>query len=628
MKLILALVFILISNLVLAQTNIQWQKVELEEKIQNKIRTNLRNILEPNQYFIEVEVLINEPGMPNFDDLKKKGAKVSDIKFDDSKGDYIAFSKVGLEVPVVDDLFDDHQQKLKEMYRFQESFDLFKNITDVKVNVFTSDLLTPEQVQFAKTVVDNLKFPVGDIKPKVNFSSVKIEKKKEDLKDLSLPAKKPEVEKEKPLTMKDILDFVSRFGNAFGLILATVLFGVISFMLLKKWELINKPHQEAAKEEPKEEEKTEEETAAEIESSEEKMYALSSEENFARFRHFSQTSPSEAIILLKGWINEANEQSLSAIKAVAQQLTDEELVTLFKGLNDTEREQWKEHLDEFMDGKSLAIANKFVCEEVVRTMIDPGKVNDLDVIDLVLNLSLDVACKFVVEKPENGKILMNLLNPQMISKILNRLNESDANNIMMKSMDFDFAEVTDNFLHFKVELKAYMELQKRKPFNSKILQMVADFNPLKEILLYSYLGKSGMYDEMTLVAKQFLPFACIPLLPKDLLKDIMQSYPMAKKVQVLAVCESDLKAILTNAFAVEGSSARQMLDLEFDNISGNASTLSKFQAQKDTILKEFVQFCRDFVLTNKEYEQDISVLVGEWVRTMQSEEKANLKLVS
>jgi hypothetical protein len=628
MKLIIPIVFILFSNIVFAQTNIQWQKVELEEKIQNKIRTNLRNILEPSQYFLEVEVLINEPGMPNFDDLKKKGAKVSDIKFDDSQGDYIAFSKIGLEVPVVEELFDEHQQKLKEMYRFQESFDLFKNITDVKVNVFTSDLLTPEQVQFAKTVVDNLKFPVGDIKPKVNFASVKIEKKKEEPKALDQPVKKPEVEKEKPLTMKDILDFVSRFGNAFGLILATILFGVISFMLLKKWELINKPEQQGTKAESKEDKTEEEAAAAENESAEDKMYALSSEENFARFRHFTQTSPSEAIILLKSWINEANEQSLSAIKAVAQQLTDEELVSLFKGLNDSEREKWKDHLDEFMDGKTLAIANKFVCEEVVRTMIDPGKVNDLDVIDLVLNLSLDVACKFVVEKPESGKVLMNLLNPQMISKILNRLNESDANNIMMKSMDFDFAEVTDNFSQFKVELKSYMELQKRKPFNSKILQMVSDFNPLKEILLYSYLGKSGMYDEMTSVAKQFLPFACIPLLSKELLKDIMQSYPMAKKVQVLTVCEEELKEVLINAFAVEGSSARQMLDLEFDNITGNASALSKVEAQKDTILKDFVQFCRDFVNSNKQYEQDIEVLISEWVRTMQSEEKANLKLVS
>ena len=167
MKLIFTFFVFLISLTALAQTPLSWQKVELEDKILIKVKSNLGNVLDTNKFMVEVEAKVNDPGMPNFEDIVKKGSKVSDVKFDDSKGDYIAFSKVGLEIPVVEDFHKDNQQKLKEMYRYSEAFDLFKNLEDVKINVFLSDMLKPGEVEIAKNVVNNLKFPLGEIKPKL-----------------------------------------------------------------------------------------------------------------------------------------------------------------------------------------------------------------------------------------------------------------------------------------------------------------------------------------------------------------------------------------------------------------------------------------------------------------------------
>lgn len=628
MKLLISLVLILQMFYLnaIAQTPLHWQEVELEEKIINKVKNNLRNIIEPNQFFVEVDITFNDPGMPNFDDLKKKGAKVSDIRFDDSKGDYIAFSKVGLEVPVVEDFHNDNQQKLKEMYRYQESFDLFKNIDDLKVNVFLSDLLAPEQVEFVKNVVNNLKFPVGDVKPKINFNTVKIEKKKEEPKLPEMP--KPKKEVEDKLTMKDILNFASRFGNAIGLILATILFGIIAWQLLKKYEQIKKNLADAQKkveEENKPDEKAEEAVAEAVE--EVPAYMLSSQENFARLRNFMENSHQEAMIMIKSWINDPTAENQQALKAMAQQFTDEELMSIFKGLNDTERERWKDHLDHFLDDKTLAEANLHISEEVVRTMIDPGKVKDIEVIDLVLNLSLDLACKFVVEKPASGKVLMNLLNPHMISKILNRLDEEDANEVIINSMDFDYNEVNDNFASFRQELGDFIGTQKRRPFNNKIIQMVSDFNPLKENLLYSYLAKSGMFDEMFSVAKQFIPFECMKVMPKEMMKEIMQSYPMNKKVQILSVLDEEFREYLLNSFAESGSSARQMIDMEFENLNSDKGSVARLQLQKDSIIKEYVMFVRDYVAVNKQAQQDLEPVISEWLHAAYKS-KSDLKLVA
>ena len=622
----LLIMILILCGSAFAQTALEWQKVELEEKILHKIKSNLRNIIEPHQFFVEVDLTFNDPGMPNFDDLKKKGSKVSDVRFDDSKGDYIAFSKVGLEVPVVEDMYNENQQKLKEMYRYQESFALFKNNEDVKITVFLSDLLSDDQVEFVKNVVNNLKFPVGDIKPKIVYTSLKLEKKKELPKtDQQAKAKAEEKKKDDKLTLKDILEFISRFGNAIGLITATILFGLIAYYLLKKWEEIKKNLAKKPEEEKKPEEAVavvEEVTVPEI-----PAYMLSSQENIARLRHFIETSNYESMVMVKNWINDPTLSNQMALRAVAQQFSDEELVNIFKSLNDQERDKWKDHLDHFLDDQQLAEANQYISEEVIRTMIDPGKIKEIEVIDLVLNLSLDLACKFVVEKPAQGKVLMNLLNPQTISKIINRLDEAQADKVILNSMTFDFNEVNDNYKSFSADLNEFILNQKRRPFNQKIVQMVSDFNPLKEGLLYTYLAKSGMYEEMLNVAKQFIPFDCVQLLPKEVLKEIMQTYPMNKKVQLLTVCDLDLKETLMNAFADQGSTARQMIDMEFNNLNADKVGLTRLQMQKDGVLKEFIAFVRSYVMANKQVQQDIEPVVKEWIESSYKQ-KPELKLVS
>ncbi len=627
MKLIFTLLVFLISLSALAQTPLSWQKVELEDKILIKVKSNLGNVLETNQFLVEVEAKVNDPGMPNFEDIVKKGSKVSDVKFDDSKGDYIAFSKVGLEIPVVEDFHKDNQQKLKEMYRYSEAFDLFKNLEDVSINVYLSDLLKPGEVEIAKNVVNNLKFPLGEIKPKINFSTIKLEEKK--LPPVALDDAKKKEKPEDKLTLKDILDFVSRFGNALGLIFATIILGVSAWLLMKKYFQLKKDHVDAAKAEEKaaEEVVVPEVPVEEILPEPVPQFMLSSQENFERLRNFLKTQPKDGMVMIKNWINSANENNQMALRAVAQQLTDEELISLFGGLNDHEREIWSSNLDKFMDDENLAHANQYISEEVVRTMIDPGKLKDIELIDLVIGLPLDIACRYVVERPESGKVFMNLITPQQITKILNRLPEKDANTVLANSLDFDFVGVQDDFAGFKKDLKDFIAIQKQRPFNSKIMQMMGDFNPLKESLLYSFLAKSGLQDEMLKTAKANIPFDCISRLPKEIIKDVMQSYPMVKKVQFLSVCDEEMKQDFLKAFAETGSTARQMLDLEFESLNSDKAGVSRLQLQKDMIVKEFVMFTRQYVVGHKEIEQDVEFAVNDWIQTFESR-KPDLKIVA
>jgi hypothetical protein len=128
------------------------------------------------------------------------------------------------------------------------------------------------------------------------------------------------------------------------------------------------------------------------------------------------------------------------------------------------------------------------------------------------------------------------------------------------------------------------------------------------------------------VAKQYIPYDCIQMMPKEVLKDIMQAYPMNKKVQLLTVCEEELKETLMNAFADKGSSARQMLDMELTTLNADKNGVNRLQMQKDGVLKEFVAFVRSYVVANKQVQADLEPVVSEWLATSYKD-KPELKLV-
>jgi hypothetical protein len=93
----------------------------------------------------------------------------------------------------------------------------------------------------------------------------------------------------------------------------------------------------------------------------------------------------------------------------------------------------------------------------------------------------------------------------------------------------------------------------------------------------------------------------------------MQNYPMTKKVALLFTCDEALKTTLINAFAEEGSTARQMLDLEFDNVKGDKLSIARMESRKDLIMKEFIQFVRESVKNEKEFASDIDIIINVWV---------------
>jgi hypothetical protein len=344
-------------------------------------------------------------------------------------------------------------------------------------------------------------------------------------------------------------------------------------------------------------------------------------QDFKRFTQLLQKNPMDAVMLLKKWINEMSVESIRALKAVSQQLSEDELFPIFSKLSESERESWKANVDGFLKGEELVIANKFISEEVVRDSIAPQGVSDLELIDLLLSLDQEVAVNFVKLYKNDAAVLLNLLRPKIAAKILDKLEMEESKDLISRSLVFDISAIKDNFAAFKGKLKEFVEKSKRRPFNNKILQMLPSFNPVKEKMLYAVLAQENLVTDMKRAASENFPSELVTKLPSEFLKTLLQKYDQTQRIQLLASLPDDTKQLMLATFAEEGSAAREMINLEFESLANDAVAQSRIKSQKDQLWKDFVNYVRGEIKSDEKYSSDIEMIINEWVESLCQNQK-------
>lgn len=609
-------------------TSLNWQKLALEEKIQRKFNTTLATVLKDNQYMVEIEAEISEPPAPNFgDNGHKSGPRVSDVSLADSRGDYIAFSKMGLEVPVVEKFLDEDRTKLMNLYRFNETYDLFKSITSIKVTVFLSDKLPEDLLQITKTLVQSSKINLSGIKPSIKFESIPMEWIDPATLEKPEEKKKPEeikpVQEEPKIWAKDWLEWASRWGNAVGLIVGALIIGLIALSLFKQWKAFMEAYAAKLAQKNEDEEKKEDEEAkletqvanAEV-PTEEELVAIS--QGFERFQQCLEQHPEEAVNMIRSWLNEGEEKDLLALRGIAQQSNSEQMEKLMNGLSDSQRDKWKGLLGVHMNSAELGEANKHIFYEVIKAFLVPSRIKDGELLNLIMELNPTSTREFFNAHKNQIGILLNILSPGVIGKVLGMVEDSIATQWLIAGSEFQMKNLDAKLPELKQTLLAFKESHAPSPFAMRIMSMIPTAAPSKEGTLFKALAKSGSMDMVIETARKSFPSELILDLPAPLLKEVIQSYPMFKRVELFLSRSEDIRATLLDIFAEAGSPARDMVDMEIENIARDPSGLAALQSRSEDIWHEFVKVSRTTLIKNASYKSFAEQLLNEWSRKISS----------
>lgn len=662
--------------------SMQWQKQELSDRISSKIERALAPVIGLDNFYTDVEITTLEIEKPKFNktdeelalDKENKANEADELdeedettaeeeeKDDPSKSgkltyesvdpsvmpkDYIVFSKLGIEAPLVDDFNDfqpdgkivlsmsnnakSNEKKSKaqlkaaskkaealrkkldalknkpkpsvveQIWKYNESIDIFKNIDALKITVSVNEEIDEDVKKTVNSILTKLNFNIGEVKPKLEIKFIEFG-----------VLKKPEQE--------GFFKSLSRFSTAFGLIMGALLLCGVAWVLFKKFEDLKQNETSAMAaamgggpgQEEKEDDKEDEDGAA-------GAMSMDSDGNpiyngIERFKTFLETNGDTAVLLIKRWISLGGKKPNAALKAVVQQLENKELSTIFSKIDEEDREEWKEKLNSPLTNEEVEVANKYISNQIVEEIIVPDKISDPEVADILMKIEPAKAAEFIKEKPVLGQFLLNILNTNFISKVFEFFSDDELSSIVSGSLGLKNIKITDEQLaEMKSALEKFKQTKDKLPFVKKILELIPIATPSREKILFHSLGSVGDEKVVRSIAESYFPAELVTHLPESFIKSSMQSYPLSKRVELLSVLDEEDKNWMMNAIAPPGSKAADMLELEFEKNSKDISFQRRIQEEGQVMHKEYIDFLRKQIQRDKSVAGEVTEILDNFV---------------
>lgn len=595
MKKILTILFFLSTPVIAVSDGIlpstEWQKNKLVHEINSKLERRLDAVIKDKKYLIDITINTSLPEKPDFSlgDSKapKKQIKFNNASPDKSNGDYIVFSKFGLEVPAISAQENKEDEKSEKseyefLWKYNQSLNIFKNIEDINVKFTLTDKLPESKRSEIKDLISKTDLGLGDIQPNYTFEYVNFNLLPEDVVTAA---------EEKA----SLWDNIGRFSNAIGLLLATLLLGVFAFLLMKKFEQIKKDEKarDVAQAQNNHGQEDSKDKTNEMNLSGQTSENDESTSGVQRFQNYFEKNPDGATFLIKRWINSGTEDEKKALCLLVKTLENRHLIQIFERVSLKERETWKQTLT---DSKSLdfnpTITDQFIGSQVIEEMIVPNMIEDRDLQEALMNLSDASAAQFMKGHIELGSYLIELLSNKRVSSILNFMEPKVVKSLLKNSSKLTKEDISLKIDELKMAIAPFSKPNKDNTFVQKICELLLISSSQNDEALYESLREENAWEAAKRTARKVYPSFLIKTLPERNLQQILSSYPHLKKSQLIFILDENDREHFLNSLGEKGSTVREMIEIEMENFEIDKESGDKLIAQKAAIWEEFVRHAR------------------------------------
>lgn len=595
----------------------EWQKAALEKDIVARLERRLDPIIRNKQYLIDVNISTSIPQKPDFKLAPSKppeNIKFSNVSPEKSNGDYIVFSKFGLEVPIIaaqeDKSASNQKSEFEYLWKYNQSVDVYQNLESVKVSVSLSEKLAETSRIKLKEILENTDLGIGETKPAFEFKYINFA-----LDPVVEVKKKKEEPKEKSLWEK-----VEQFSNAIGLLLATVLMGIIAMLLMKQYENMKKDEQKAQaapaqmmNQEKEEKEKDPAQPGSMMPGNTDNLNETS---GFERFTAYLEKNPNGAYYLIRKWIKSDGLHEKKALFGLVKALDNKTLMSVFENISLQDREKWKTIISE----KDAYISNikevdQYISKQVVEEIIVPATVEDNDLLEILMDISDESAAKYIQKNKNLGPYFVQLLSVKHTGMIFKYLDQGMIKFLLKESSKLKKEDVLGKVDELKKTLPEFTSKGADNSFITKIIELIP-FAPVSgDEALFEALREAGAGKSVQKLAKNYYPSFLIKALPENILNSFLASYRSDKKTELLYSLDEDDKLTFMNSLGPEGSTVKEMIKMELENIESNIKLAKDIQNRSTEIWEEFVIHARKQISGNFDTQNDYSEALDQWIES-------------
>lgn len=313
-------------------------------------------------------------------------------------------------------------------------------------------------------------------------------------------------------------------------------------------------------------------------------------------------------------LNTAN--SVAALEYIRSLMHSEDIQSVVTHLNDSDRTNWRNSIGREKTIKDPAKLMNYIKGEMTRAFIAAKPLVDPEIIELTLKLKTHDVARFCQTFEANAGELLNLLNPTFISKVLDQLPLEKATNLLQSAFDTS----TIGQVSLKKNLQTFVSRAHKNSMAVKLLKVLDGIDPKKEKMIYRHVLKVSSTEELVEIAARNCPLEVLWYLPKSSLNEVLQAYPLSKKARFFVSLDADKKKQFIDASSSDGSSARQMIDMEIRQIESDPADLKRCLAQKDVLLLEFLKYFKECTRNNEQVLSDVKLACHQWFTQLSDED--------
>ncbi len=639
------------------------QKAAHENNIRDKLSKGIGSILKPNEYVLNVTITLEDEALA----AQKRAKKKAEVERAENqvKNQLAKESQDNKQTPIVNagDYNDGENALYIDKFDFSAPLGLDVNlqnnasnigqlqigstpsiidrIKDISVEILIDQNVSALRQSMVKELTQKINSPIAEILPNINFSTIslipleeinalKAKKAKEIAMDRAAEVKA----KADEIKAKEVNNPFIKWLQDLKIPIAIILFGILMALVslaaigkLMKFgnkflgtldEVFSKSPSQQAAELPATGAGGEGFGAGSSVSMSGGSLSLDDDVplvGFDRFMSLLKSSPNEALLLIRRWINQKPEGAIEGLTIIVKKSSTDDLMYMFDNLNVNERAKWKKLLMTDMDRNGLRLGDTFMEAQIMEDIILPPPTIDKEAKKILSKISPQECADIIKNDFEIGSILLNVLPTDFIADTYELLDSETA--LLLSDYGLNF---TDGLLNEKKDdlnkiLEKLNDQQNTQfaPFLDKIVEMIPFVGPEKEKTLFDSLFRNDQITILSDVSKEFFPTELIQRLPEDVIRKILMKYPRKQRVEfLLSISEADREFYLS-VFGTESSKMRSFIEADISVVRENLTLMKSIKNFKDRIGRSFTHFFRTELKLDESVLSDIEKIIDEWI---------------
>jgi hypothetical protein len=334
--------------------------------------------------------------------------------------------------------------------------------------------------------------------------------------------------------------------------------------------------------------------------------------------------PQKIPALVRRWLTSNEDKSNEALWILPKLLPMNAMVQLAAQLDDPAKRAWRSLLEEPSPEWSEASAQEYVAFELIDDVLRQSFPLADDLRMLLDGVKTDEVAELAAKDVKQGALLINILSTAQAARVLTLLPTDVRTQVVAHCPAIDLDDVV------KMTPLIRQELQKLRrksdtvtvPFTERALELVREVGPELEGDIFDALARNLPQAELQKTLRNVCPAEVILEAGPALHRQCLTSIPLAQRADLIFSSSSKRQAMLLLAFP-DGEKVRELLDSELSMLDHDQVRAAKARRESEKLWRTYLQACRRLIQTDEAAAETVKPAVSRWIAARAHEEKRN-----